>query len=89
MKRNHAVVAKTESWNIMLKRVVGGGGERTGTMFVSSTTQVYPHSIVPDSANAGSKSCIFGIPPGKVAIGSAGGLGGWTKLTRGSGLLIE
>lgn len=72
MTRSHAV-AKTESWNIMLKR--GAGGKRTGTMFVSLTTQAYPHCIVPDSANAGSKSCIFGMPSGQVAIGSAGDWG--------------
>lgn len=38
------------------------------TKFVSMTTPAYPRLIVPDS---GSESCIFGIPPGQVVVGSA------------------
>ena len=40
-------------------------------------TRAYPRRFVLGSANSGSESCIFGIPPGKVPIGSAGlGRGG-------------
>lgn len=73
-KKSHG--AKTEGWNIMLKKK-GGGRQKSWTMFVSVTTQAYPHCIVHGSANGGSKSCIFGMPSGQVVIGSVwdGGVG--------------
>lgn len=64
-KKSHG--AKNEGWNIMLK----GGSLKSRTIFVSMTTRAYPRRIVRGSANGGSKSCIFGIPPGQVVIGPA------------------
>lgn len=68
-KKSHgAKEEEEEGWNIKLK---AGRGKKSWSIFVSMTTPAYPRLIVRGSANSGSKSCIFGIPPGQVVIGSA------------------
>lgn len=67
-KKSHGAKAE-EGWNIKLKG--GRGKKESRTILVSLTTLAYPRLIVHGSANSGSKSCIFGIPPGQVVIGSA------------------
>lgn len=42
----------------------GLGKKKSLSVFVSVRVQAYPRRIMRGSANGGSKSCIFGIPPG-------------------------
>lgn len=59
---------KNEGWNIMLKEA---GVQRVGPYLFLWQPSAYSCCIVLASANHGSKSCMFGIPPGQVVIGSA------------------